>query len=336
MAKARTKAAAKKKAKPAAKAKARPLPKFIGPQLATLVDETPDGDNWLFEVKFDGYRALTAASGDKVACYTRNGLDWTARYGAIPAAISRLKLNGALLDGEIAVVEQDGRSNFSGLQEALKRGGNGLSYFLFDLLALNGEDLRRTPLLERKARLKKLLAKAKPPLFYSDHIVGGKAGRAMVNDLCQKQFEGVIAKRADSLYSSRRGYDWLKIKCAAEQEFIIIGYTLSDKDREFSSIVLAVNEKGALRYTGRVGTGFNTAELASLYKKFKALERDTPPVKEYPREIRRITRWIEPKLVAQIGFANFTADGYVRQGKFLGLREDKKPSAVKREMPKPL
>jgi len=322
-----TKTRAVKAKKPAA------LPKFISPQLATLVDETPEGDGWLFEVKFDGYRTLTAASGDRVRCYTRTGLDWTERYGAIPDALAKLKLDGALLDGEVAVVDQHGHSNFADLQETLKHGGKALSYFVFDLLALGGEDLRRVPQLQRKERLKTLLKRAKPPIFYSDHITGAKAGRLMLQTLCQKQFEGVIAKRADSLYASRRSHDWLKIKCAAEQEFVIIGYTLSDKDREFSSIVLAVNENGALTYTGRVGTGFSVETLGSLYKKFKKLERATPPVKEYPREIRRYTKWLEPKLVAQIGFANFTAEGYVRQGKFLGLREDKPASAVKREQP---
>jgi bifunctional non-homologous end joining protein LigD len=334
MAKAR--AAARRKPAKAASRRATALPSFVSPQLATLVDDTPEGDNWLFEIKFDGYRTVTAAAGDRVVCYTRTGLDWSAKYGAIPAALAKLKLDGALLDGEVAVVDRNGRSSFADLQENLKHGGHGLSYFVFDLLALGGQDLRRLPQIERKQRLKALLKKAKPPIFYSDHIVGATAGRAMLKTLCAKQFEGVIAKRADSLYTSRRSHDWLKIKCSAEQEFVIIGYTLSDKDREFSSIVLALNERGQLRYSGRVGTGFSVETLGSLYRKFKQLERDTPPVKDYPREIRRYTRWIEPKLVAQIGFANFTAEGYVRQGKFLGLREDKPATAVKRETPEHL
>jgi len=313
------------------------LPAFAAPELATLVDDVPTGEAWLFEVKFDGYRIVTAASGDKVRCWTRNGLEWTARFGALPEAIARLDLDRALLDGELVAIDENGRSNFSALQEALSQGGQGLSYFVFDLLSVGGKDLRRLPLIERKERLKALLGPAgkQGPVFFSDHISAG--GRAMLRTLCKKGFEGIIAKRADRPYRSGRGRDWLKIKCAFEQEFVIVGYTLSEKDRPFSSLLLAVNEGGELRSVGGVGTGFGAREFAELSHRFRSLARGTPPVEgPIAAPVRRRARWLEPKLVAQVGFAGFTGDGQVRQARYLGLRPDKAPSAVRRERPKPL
>jgi bifunctional non-homologous end joining protein LigD len=313
------------------------LPKPVEPELATLVDDVPSGDDWLFEIKFDGYRILTAASGDAVRCYTRNGLDWTARFGGLPAAIARLDLDRALLDGELVAIDENGRSSFSALQQGLTAGGRGLSYFVFDLLFAGGKDLRNLPLIERKRRLKDLLGSASRggPVFLSDHIEGN--GRAILKKLCGKGFEGVIAKRADRPYRAGRGRDWLKIKCAFEQEVVIVGYTISDKDRPFSSLLLAVNEKHKLRYVGGVGTGFDGQDFEQLSRRFKPLERRTPAfVGPVPSSVRRRARWLEPKLVAQIGFAEFTGDGHVRQARYLGLRADKPPSAVQREQPKPL
>jgi bifunctional non-homologous end joining protein LigD len=313
------------------------LPALVEPELAMLVDEVPTGENWLFEIKFDGYRILTAASGDEVRCYTRNGLDWTARFGALPDAIAKLDLDRALLDGELVAIDEDGRSNFSALQEGLSRGGKGLSYFVFDLLFEGGRDLRPLPLIKRKERLRKLLAAAgkQAPVFLSDHVATD--GRSMLRTLCRKGFEGIIAKRADRPYRSGRGRDWLKIKCAFEQEFIVVGYTRSEKNRPFSSLLLAVNEKGALRYVGGVGTGFGAREFAELSRRFQRLARKTPAAAgAVPTSVRRRAHWLEPRLVAQIGFAGFTGDGQVRQARYLGLRPDKAPSAVHREQPKPL
>jgi len=313
------------------------LPKPVEPELATLVDDVPTGDQWLFEIKFDGYRILTAADGDEVRCYTRNGLDWTARFGGLPDAIAKLRLDRVLLDGELVVIDRDGRSNFSLLQEALSEGGKGLSYFVFDLLFAGGDDLRRLPLIGRKKRLRKLLAPAgkRGPVFLSDHIDGD--GGSMLQRLCKKNFEGIIAKRADRPYRSGRGHDWLKIKCSFEQEFIVVGYTISEKDRPFSSLLLAVREKGRLRYVGGVGTGFGAREFAELTRLFKPLARKTPAVADpVPAAAGRRARWLEPKLVAQVGFAGFTGDGQVRQARYLGLRPDKPPTAVHRERPRPL
>ena len=313
------------------------LPKLVEPELATLVDDVPMGDKWLFEIKFDGYRILTTADGDEVRCYTRNGLDWTARFGGLPTAIAKLGLDRVLLDGELVAIDTDGRSNFSLLQEALSQGGKGLSYFVFDLLFAGGDDLRDLPLIERKNRLKKLLAGSGKhgPVFLSDHLDGD--GRSMLKTLCNKNFEGIIAKRADRPYRSGRGRDWLKIKCNFEQEFVVVGYTISDKDRPFSSLLLAVNEKRRLRYVGGVGTGFDAREFENLSGRFKRLARKTPAFDDpAPNAVKRRARWLEPKLVAQIGFAGFTGDGQVRQARYLGLRPDKPPSSVRRDLPRKL
>jgi bifunctional non-homologous end joining protein LigD len=319
---------------PPRKAKASPPPRFVKPMLATLVEEVPDGKDWLFEIKFDGYRTITAASGDEVVMYTRNALDWTAKYPAIARAVARLGLDGALLDGEIVVVDDDGRSDFGALQTQLKGEGGSLSYFVFDLLALAGEDLKHKPLTERKEMLRDLLGKAGKtgPVYYTDHVEGN--GQMMFETLCRRGFEGIIAKKARAKYAPGRGHAWLKIKCGASQEFVIVGWAESAKDRPFSSILLAVNEGGKLRYAGKVGSGFSVALLDELSRKFHRLARRTPAVEgALPADAKRRAHWIEPKLVANIEFAEFTKEGLVRQGRFLGLREDKPASAVVREVP---
>ena len=315
------------------KARSSPLPDFIKPALATLVDDVPDGDDWLYEIKFDGYRALAAASGDDVRIYTRNALDWTAKYPRIVKAIASMDLDGALLDGEIVVVDDQGRSDFGSLQRALKGEGGSLSYFVFDLLALGGKSLRGLPLVERKAALEKLLGKAGKtgPVYYTDHIEG--EGQAMFDALCGRGFEGIIAKRGRARYVSGRGHGWLKIKCGAAQEFVIVGWSPSTKSRAFSSVLLAVNENGALRYAGKVGSGFSEDELEDLSRRFVKLARKTPALEGLPADVRRTSHWVKPELVANIEFAEFTSDGLVRQGRFIGLREDKPASAVVRERP---
>ncbi|MEN3976797.1 non-homologous end-joining DNA ligase [Emcibacter sp. SYSU 3D8] len=318
----------------ASRAGSSPLPGFVKPALATLVEDVPEGDDWLFEIKFDGYRAIAAASGDEVRIYTRNGLDWTSKYPAIAQALASLNLDGALLDGEIVVVDKEGKSDFGALQAQLKGGGGSLSFFVFDVLALGGESLRSKPLVERKDMLRKLLGKVGKtgPVFYTDHVEGN--GQAMLGALCGRGFEGVIAKRSRAKYVSGRGHAWLKIKCGASQEFVIVGWSPSDRNRPFSSILLAVNEGGVLRYAGRVGSGFSHAALDDLSSRFRRLSRKTRPVDgPVPADVARKARWLQPKLVANIAFAEFTRDGLVRHGRFLGLREDKPAQAVIREQP---
>jgi len=323
----RTSAASKGKVR---KARRAPLPRFVAPALATLVADMPADRNWLYEVKFDGYRAIASVSGESVRIYTRNGLDWTKRYPAIAATLATLDLDGALLDGEIVVVDEEGRTDFGALQSSLEGKGGALSYFVFDLLADGGTDWRKRLLTERKARLKNLLGAAghKGPVFYTDHVEQG--GETMLATLCEKGFEGLIAKRPDAPYRSGRGLAWLKVKCGKAQEFVIVGWADSDKGRPFASILLGLREKGALRYVGRVGSGFSERELRDLSKRFKSVAK--PPVTgTVPRAIQRHSHWIEPTLAAEIEFAGFTRDGLIRQGRFKGIREDKPAKAIVRE-----
>lgn len=313
------------------------LPVLTEPQLATLTDALPQGKDWLFEVKFDGYRALTAASGDQVRIYTRNGNDWTDRYPTIARAVAALDLDGALLDGEIVAVDDKGRSDFGALQQTLRTGDRGLSYFIFDLLDHAGNSLRAQPLTARKEKLRDLLS-AVPrsgPLFYTDHVTDD--GREMYRTLCAKGFEGVIAKRAAGRYRPGRGRSWLKIKCGHEQEFVIVGWSASSAGRPFASILLAQHAAGRLRYAGRAGSGFSNADLTALAKQFVTLARKQSPLDEaVPPAIVRGVHWLKPKLVAQIAFAEFTSDGIVRHGRFVGLRQDKPARAVERETAMPL
>lgn len=324
--------------KPARKrGKTAKLPRFVKPALATLVDDIPSGEDWLFEMKFDGYRALASASGDRVRIYTRSGLDWTDRFGALPETLAGLSLNGALLDGEIVVLDKDGRSDFGALQAALKERNATLSYFAFDLLYANGVDWREKPLSQRKKKLKELLGAEgkKGPVYYTDHIEND--GGRMYQTLCGKGFEGIIAKRAEHPYRSGRGKSWLKIKCGHEQEFIITGWSPSTRNRPFSSLLLAVRKGKDLRYAGRVGTGFSNDELDRLSAMFDKLGRKTAPVKgEVPPSVAHQAHWLKPELVAQIGFAEFTKDGLVRHARYLGLREDKKAAAVTSEEATPV
>jgi bifunctional non-homologous end joining protein LigD len=313
------------------------LPAFSAPALATMVDALPEGPDWLFEVKFDGYRALAAASGDHVRIYTRNGKDWTDRYPAIARAIAVLKLDRALLDGEVVATDRAGRSDFGALQQALSEGRGGLIYFVFDLLELGGNDLRRETLTKRKEWLRKLLAGVprSGPVAYTDHVIGD--GREMYRTLCDKAFEGMIAKRATAPYRPGRTASWLKIKCRHEQEFVIVGWSSSSAERPFASILLAQHVNGRLRYAGRVGSGFSGRALSDLAERFKGLARRAAPLNEsLPLSLTRGVHWLRPELVAEIAFAEFTSDGIVRQGRFVGLREDKVANDVRQEKPMPV
>lgn len=314
------------------------LPGFVKPALATLVDDIPHGKDWLFEMKFDGYRAVAAVNGDHVRIYTRNGHDWTGRYASIPDAFASLDLDGALIDGEIVVLDAKGRTDFSALQQALKGKNHPLSFFAFDLLAAGGENLRKLPLVERKRRLKSLLGAPgrKGPVFYTDHV--DEDGEEMFETLCKRGFEGLIAKRADAPYRSGRGKSWLKVKCGNEQEFIVAGWSPSSRKRPFSSLLLALRDGKKLRYAGRVGTGFSDEEMKSLAADLRKLSRKTTPLdnENIPASVRRDAHWVRPELVVQIGFAEFTRDGLVRQARYLGLREDKPAGEVTADEPAPV
>ncbi|MBL8538415.1 MAG: DNA ligase D [Hyphomonadaceae bacterium] len=304
---------------------------FVPPALCQPVELPPDGDRWLHEIKYDGYRLIAAASRDAVRLYTRTGLDWTAKFPRIAEALARLQLKDVLLDGEAAVADAQGRTDFGALQRCFESGGKGASYFVFDVIAAGADDLRKLPLIKRKARLAKLLEGAKAPIRLSPYVEGD--GPSVFAAFRDKQLEGVVSKRADSAYRSGRSNIWLKAKCVNEREFVIVGYRPSAR-RAFSSLLLADHEGGELVYRGDVGTGFSEATLKSLAKQMAKLERKTPPL-AMPRESARGATWLKPTLVAQVRYADLTSDGMVRHGVFLGLRGDKPAEevAIESELP---
>lgn len=307
------------------------LPVFQPPQLATLVDAVPAGNQWLHEVKYDGYRALiaTGAKGPKI--YTRTGLDWTEKFPGIAEAAKTLPAP-ALIDGEI-VAYKNGKPDFSTLQEAISAGGEGLTFFAFDLLA-DREDTTKLPLLARKERLRSLLDGADERILFSEHIVG--AGEKLFETMCREGYEGIVSKRADAPYRGTRTRAWLKVKCIRRQEFVIVGWTPSSaKGRGFRSLLLAVNGPEGLVYAGKVGTGFNQATLHDLRERFDKIAASEASVK-VPRAEARGAQWLKPQLVAEVAFTEFTAENVVRHGSFIGLREDKKPRDVVAEKPAPL
>lgn len=310
-------------------------PAFRAPQLATLVDAVPVGNGWFHEIKFDGYRALIAAAQGKVFVYTRNGHDWTEKFGPLAAAIRDLDLPPCLIDGEIVAYGDDGNPAFSALQSVLKRGHGAqraldkLEFHAFDLLELDGQDMTPLPNIERKERLEALLHGAVPPVRVADHVIG--AGEKLLSAMCAAGQEGIISKRADAAYGGRRSKSWLKVKCTARQEFVIVGWTASRaRGRPFASLLLAQYEGDDLIYRGKVGTGFGSAAMDVLAARFAELARDKPAL-DVPRPESRGARWIAPDLVAEIAYAEFTAEGRVRHASFLGLREDKPAVQVHRE-----
>lgn len=305
---------------------------FVAPALCTRVDAPPTGNGWLHEIKYDGYRLQGAVSGDAVRLYTRSGLDWTSKFPTIARALSQLHLKDVLLDGEVAVARADGRTDFSSLQRSLEGGAaDGVTYFVFDVLAAGDEDLRRHPLSDRKKRLDKVLARAAPPIARSP-VFDGEGARVLAA-FGKQGLEGAISKQLDAPYTSGRTDAWRKVKLVNEQEFVIVGSLPSTRGRPFASLMLADHVKGALTYRGNVGTGLDAATLASLDRKLSQLTRKTPPL-AVPPEAARGARWVEPRLVAQVKFTEFTKDGAVRHGVFLGLRGDKRANDVEAEMVK--
>ena len=318
---------AKPRPKKRAAAKA---PGFQPLQLATLVDNVPTGNQWLHEVKYDGYRALLSLGKGGPRVFTRTGLDWTDKFPGIADAACSISADSALIDGEIVALKH-GKPDFSTLQDAISAGRDGLVFFAFDLLDAEGEDLRTQPQVRRKERLHSLIEGADPAIRFSEHITG--EGEKLFETMCREGYEGVVSKRADAPYRGTRTKAWLKIKCTRRQEFVIIGWSSSDaKGRGFRSLLLAVNGPEGLVYAGKVGTGLDMATIHALREKFDRIATDEAPVRVPPAEARG-ARWLKPKLVAEVAFTEFTADNVIRHASFLGLRADKKASEVVVEKP---
>ena len=310
-------------------------PAFHEPQKATLVDSVPAGSGWLHEMKYDGYRCMLALGGGEARIYTRSGLDWSGKFPEIIEAARGLEVGSALLDGEIVALDDKGNTGFSALQQAISEGGRGLTLFLFDALQIEGEDLTGLPNIERKQRLASLVGDGLPPfILYAEHILG--QGEKLFEAMCEAGQEGIISKRADAPYRGARSKNWLKVKCTRRQEFVVIGWSASDKkSRSFRALLLGVHEDGKLRYAGKVGTGFTVAVQQDLAEKLGRIETDKPAA-PVPRADARGAHWVKPRLVAEVAFAEFTAEGVVRHASFLGLRDDKKAAAVIEEKPQPL
>jgi len=310
------------------------LPAFVEPALAQLVGSAPKGGNWLHEIKLDGYRMQARIDGGEVKLLTRKGLDWTAKFKPVAKALKDLKVPSALLDGEIVVEDEAGVSSFSALQQELKGGkGERFVYYVFDLLYLDGEDLRKATLADRKAALR-LLFDDLPQggtIRFSDHLE--EDGATLVRHACRMGLEGIISKRADQPYRSGRGDDWVKSKCTQRQELVIAGYLPSSASKKaVGSLVMGVYEAGKLVPVGRVGTGFTSEVAGALYKTLTAIEMKASPLaSKLPASASRGVKWVKPELVAEVEFRGWTHDGMVRQGSFQGLREDKDPREVARE-----
>ncbi len=314
-------------------------PSFQEPQLATLVDEVPTGNEWIHEYKYDGYRLLLAVGDSSVLAWTRNGKDWSDFFAEIVKAAAKLPA-GCLIDGEAVALGKDGKPDFQLLQATLKGGPSSqgknrpeLAFYAFDLLVDRGEDLTALPNIERKQRLAALLKTAPPGILYGDHVVG--KGEKLFEAICKEGGEGIISKRANAPYRGTRSRNWLKIKCIQRQEFVIVGWQASDKRRGFRSLHLAVREGGRLRYAGKVGTGFDARKIEDLSERMRPLALDAPPL-DVPRAMRRGSTWIEPTLVAEVAFTEFTEEGVLRHPSFIALREDKSPTQVVRETPRKL
>lgn len=310
------------------------MPGFLAPQLAGLETVAPTGNGWLHEIKFDGYRMQAHIDGGKVRLFTRKGLDWTAKFKPIADALKALKLPSAILDGEIVVEDESGRSDFSALQVALKESAaERFIYRVFDVLYADGRDLRKVPLIQRKELLAALIGPSQGVVQYSDHIVGN--GDAMFRHAGRLGLEGIVSKRAEAPYRPDRK-DWLKIKCTDRQELVVVGWVPSTVSKNaVGSLVMGVHEGGKLVHVGRSGTGYTSSVAHELVKKLRPLERDTPPFEgKLTRIEAKDVRWVEPELVAEVEMRGFTHDGQIRHAAFKGLREDKDPEEVVREAAK--
>lgn len=302
-------------------------------QLAKLVNKIPDSEDWVYELKYDGYRIMAFVEGNNARLMTRNGNDYVRQFHEVADSLIDFSAGRAMiLDGEMVITDSSGKTDFQALQNYTKNAASkNLTYVVFDILALDGKDLRGCPLIDRKEILENLMKNAPQKLYYSRYIRG--KGEESFAAACETGMEGIVGKKADSVYSGTRNGDWIKLKCDKRQEFVIGGYTLSDKKTKgVSSLLLGVYEGEELVYTGRAGTGMSCNDMKVLEEKFENLKRMDSAFKlaPEPRTTEKIT-WLEPSLVAEIKFAEWTKENLLRQASFKGLRTDKNPKDIKRE-----
>ena len=311
-------------------------PASYRPQLARLVKTAPQGDEWLHEMKYDGYRIGCRIHATTARLISRNGKDWTAAFPEVAGAARQLGAGDAFLDGEVAILLPDGRTSFQALQNAFSGGSRrGLVYFVFDLLRLNGRNLQPLPLEARKRELLTLLgpANTKSIIRYSDHVIG--RGAAMFEEACRLRLEGIISKRRDAPYKAGRGDTWVKTKCVLRQEFVIGGFTDPEGSRQGIGALLIgyYRPDGSLAFAGKVGTGFSVAVARDLRGRLDTIGRDASPFDPAPSgAVGRRAHWVAPKLVGEVVFTEWTRDGKIRHPAFEGLRRDKAPRAVTREV----
>ena len=315
----------------------RAQPRWMPPMLATLVDAPPAGSGWLYEPKLDGVRVLAYVTDGKVRLWSRNRKPIEGGYPELVAALETATRGDAVLDGEIVALDpRTGLSSFARLQQRMQlrdavraaRTGVAVRLYLFDCLYYEGVDLTNLPLTDRKKVLRDVVW-YDDPIYFTPHRTTGSA--AMYRDACARGAEGIIAKRADSRYVGTRSGDWLKIKCVLQQEFVIGGYTAPQGSREhLGALLVGYYEGGKLRYAGKVGTGYDAATLRRLDRALAPLARRTSPFAPGPVPAGEV-HWVTPKLVAQIGFSEWTTAGLLRHPRFLGLRDDKAAKEVRRE-----
>jgi bifunctional non-homologous end joining protein LigD len=304
------------------------MPKDVIPMLATLVDQPFDNDEWIYEIKWDGYRAVAYCKGDTVELKSRNLTSFTEKYYPVTDSLKDLGFN-AVFDGEIVAVDEKGAAIFQSLQNWQKNPAH-LQYFIFDILWLEGYNLTQLPLTERKRILKELLPANHEVVKYSDHIDG--EGKSFFDAAVAQELEGIMAKKADSVYAiNSRSSDWLKIKSTLRQEVVIGGFTKPRNSRKFfGSLLLGIYDGDDLVYIGHTGTGFNEKSLEEIHKKLQALATTQCPFVKCPKGNMPVT-WVKPKLVCEIKFTEWTKDRIARHPVFMGLRSDKKPVEAKFE-----
>jgi bifunctional non-homologous end joining protein LigD len=319
-------------------------PEFVEPMKARLVDDPPANSDWLYELKFDGIRAIAVKNGSKVSLISRNGNKLDARFPEIAEAVKNLPVPDCVIDGEVVALDDEGRSSFQLLQALEMEGRKApLRFYVFDLLELDGKSLLGLPLEQRKQVLAKVCESVGDPIRYSAEITGDV--KSLLAEVQRRGLEGLIGKQRGSLYEpGRRSGAWIKLKTVHQQEFVVGGYTPPAGSRKhFGAILVGYYEGGKLKFAGKVGSGFTSKSLSNLSRKFREEERDDCPFVDLPSKqggvwVQGITpsmmkkmHWVNPKFVAEIKFAEWTREGKLRQPVFLGLREDKRATEVKRE-----